>query len=288
MKKFLFFITVLILSLVLTSCVTVAPSGAAATASQATTFKAVIDIPLPGASLPAGPVEISYHAIAQEGISAVELSLDGKTLSHINTPNPKQPLVTLKYTWTPGSAGEHILRVRAQSSNGNWSDDAVVTVQVQGAAAGNSQPAQPTQQPTQTQAAPTQSPTMAPEAAAATPQGVYFTSVTKDTNKLVMANCGTFKLTLTAMVSDPVKVYSVQVYTRLWDTEGQGLSNWDTGHAMTPDGNGVFTFTFAGDKIPNPNGYEFTVLYYQFVAVDKNQNRLAKTDVYKDVSYVHC
>ena len=284
MKKFLFLTTVLILSLVLTSCVTVVPSGASATTSQTTALKAYIDIPLPGTNLPAGPVEISYHATAQEGISAIELSVDGKTLSHINAPDPKQPLVTLKYTWTPESAGEHILRVRAQSSNGSWSDDAVVTVQVPGAAANNSQPAQPTQ----TQAAPTQSPTMASVAATATPQGVYFTSVTKDTDKLFMTNCGTFKLTLTAMVSDPAKVYSVLVFTRLWDNEGQGFSNWDTGHAMNSNGNGVFTFTFAGDKIPNPKGFEFTVLYYQFVAVDKNQNRLAKTDVYKDVSYVHC
>jgi hypothetical protein len=275
MKKTFFTMVILITALSLAGCLTVDMSNAQPTAtSQNYPLQAVIDSPTNGASLPNAPIVINYHATAQEGLSTLELSVDGKTLSQVS-PDTKQPLVTLKFTWTPTSSGEHMLRVRAQSSKGVWSDDAVVTVNIQGET--NPQPQQPTPEPQVI-------------VVTATPVSdeVQFINVAKSTAKLYMTNCSTYKITFSVTLTHPEKVFGAYIFTRLWDREGEGLSSWDTGHVMSPRGDGDYDITLTGTSIPNTKGFEFTVLYYQFVAMDKNANRIAHTDVYKDVQFDKC
>ena len=100
--------------------------------SQTYPLKAVIDSPASGTSFAAGAVDINYHASAQDGVAVVELSLDGQVLSSLVTPDSKQPLVSLKYTWQATVSGSHVIRVRAQSSKGEWSPFAESMVTIQG------------------------------------------------------------------------------------------------------------------------------------------------------------
>jgi hypothetical protein len=234
------------------------------TGGQNTPPQAAIDSPINGASLPNAPVEINYHAIAQEGISTVELTVDGKTLSQVSPADTKQPVATFKFTWTPLSSGDHVIRVRAQSTKGIWSDDAVTTVTIQGETN--------------------------PQTGNSTNDEVQFIKVTKSTAKLFMSNCGTYKITFSVTITHPEKASGVYVFTRLWDREGEGLSSWDTGHALSPRGDGDYDITLTGVNIPNTKGFEFTILYYQFTVMDKVDHtlRIAHTDVYKDVQYDKC
>ena len=152
MKKMSFLVIVLFLASLLAGCggVTISLGGSPNPASQTYPLKAVIDSPLNNSNLAMGAVDIAYHASAQDGVAAVELSIDGQVVSNLVTPDSKQPLVSLKYTWQPTVSGSHVIRVRAQSSKGEWSTFAESMVTVQGEVQQPQQPQQPadTTQPT--------------------------------------------------------------------------------------------------------------------------------------------
>ena len=92
-----------------------------------------IDAPFNGAALQMGPVDIAYHASSTEGVSVVELSIDGAVVSSIASPDASQKVVALRYTWNPPAAGNHTLQARAQNKSGAWSNFATVAVSIQGA-----------------------------------------------------------------------------------------------------------------------------------------------------------
>jgi len=284
MKKISFFVSVLFLVSLLAGCggVTISLNGNQPTSPPTYPLKAVIDSPASGSSFAMGAVDIAYHATAQDGVAAVELSVDGQVVSNLVTPDSKQPLVALKYTWQPTVSGTHVLRVRAQSSKGDWSSYAETMVTLQG----ESQPQQQQQQQQQQQS---QSPTNTPEPTS-TPEGVQITNVKKTTNKFYFGanSCGPVKMTLDIQVTQPDKIFQVLVFNRLWDREGGGLAPWDSGYAMKPLGNGEYTFTYTETNVRNPRGFELTAFYYQFKVVGKGSVILFSSDVYKDILFDRC
>ncbi len=241
-------------------------------------LQAVIDAPVSGSTLGMNPIDISYHATAQDGVAAVELSVDGAVLSNMVTPDSKQQLVALKYTWQPTVSGTHVLRVRAQSSKGAWSNYAEAMVSIQAAAQQQNQQQQQDQQQQQNPP-PTE-----------TPQGMYVINLTKSVNKFFKGanTCGPVKMTLNIHLSQPEKIFQVVVFNRLWDHEGGGLGPWDGGYAMKPLGNGEYTFTYTETNVKNPRGFEFSTFYYQFVVKGKSNEELLRSEVYKDISFDTC
>ncbi|HOJ00021.1 MAG TPA: Ig-like domain-containing protein [Anaerolineaceae bacterium] len=274
--------TLLVFSLVFLQACDVAISVGDADGSKASVPLAVnVQAPAQGSQVPMGAVDIRYTATAPEGVAVVELSIDGYIVNSYTAPDPSQNTVALVYSWTPPTVGSHIIRVRVQDSKGTWSDytDVMLTVTEaqpdQSAADQSSQQAQPTDAPLPT----------------ATPSTPYISGVTHDVNKFYYGNstCGPTKITISAKVSDPSKVWSVVIFTRFMDKEGEGQSKWDTGHAMNPKGSsGEYSITLDSSKIANFNTYDYAVFRYQFVATDKNRNEVARTDVYEDIDYSIC
>ncbi len=244
-----------------------------------------VDAPTQGSQAAMGPIDIRYTATAPEGVAVVELMIDGYVVNSYTSPDPTQNTVALAYSWTPQMAGSHIIRVRVQDSKGNWSDytDVMLTVTDSQAAAQSDQSSSEDQS-SQPQSTNTPVPT-------ATPSTPYIYAVTHDVNKFYYKNstCGPTKVTITLKVSDPDKVWSVVIFTRFMDKEGEGQSKWDTGHAMTPQGSdGEYSITLISSKITNFDTYDYAVFRYQFVATDKNRNEVARTEVYEDVEYSIC
>lgn len=243
-----------------------------------------VETPAQGSQVNMGPLEIRYKATAPEGVAVVELNIDGYVVNSYTSPDPSQTTVALSYTWTPQTAGSHIIRVRDQDAKGNWSDytDVMLTVTEAQAAVEENQPA--ADQPSQPQPSNTPVPT-------ATPSTPYIYAVAHDVNKFYYKNstCGPTKITISLQVSDPDKVWSVVIFTRFMDKEGEGQTKWDTGHAMTPQGSdGKYSITLDASKITNFDAYDYAVFRYQFVATDKNRNEVARTDVYEDIDYSVC
>jgi len=254
-------------------------------ASQSTVaLAAVIDSPLQGGQYTMQAIDIRYKATAPEGVAAVELNIDGYVVNLYNAPDTNQSVIALQYSWTPSTAGSHIIRVRTKDAQGNWSNytDAMIMV-------ADNQPVQEQPAPQQPQATNTTAPTSTPSATQ-TPDKAYIYDVDHDVDKFFYnkTTCGANKITITMKVSDPDKVWSVVIFTRFLDKEGDGQTKWDSGHAMTPKGDGLYSITLESSKITNFDTYEFAVLRYQFVATDKDRNEVARSEVFEDVAYEIC
>ena len=247
-------------------------------------LSAIIESPAQGSQVEIQPVDIRYKVTAPEGVANVELNIDGYVTNMYPNPDPTLTVVSLQYSWTPQNVGSHLLRVRVQDTNGDWRDytDVIITVIDDGTAA-EDQAAQQSQ-PSNTPAA-TNTPT-----STETPSTPYVYDVTHDVNKFYYKNstCGATKVTITLKVSDPDKVWSVVIFTRFRDHEGEGQTSWDSGHAMTPKGDGLYSITLQSSTIANYDTYEFADFRYQFVATDEDRNEVIRSEVFEDINYEIC
>ena len=94
--------------------------------------KSWIDAPLNNSSLPLAPVNIISHSSDPASIAQVELSVNGVVIRTDANQDASQKLVLMSQPWTPSAPGTYTIQVRAQSSNGQWSDYAVINVTVEG------------------------------------------------------------------------------------------------------------------------------------------------------------
>lgn len=94
--------------------------------AAATKPKVWIDQPLPGAVLPVGPTAVTIHAAAPLGIVKVRALVDGLPVAEL--PAPTGDLVTIPWTWPVETAGERLLTVVAEGTDGLSSDPVSVVV----------------------------------------------------------------------------------------------------------------------------------------------------------------
>jgi hypothetical protein len=247
--------------------------------------EAGIDSPANGADLTMDSVDISYHASSTDGISAVELSVDGNVVSSIATPGSDQKVVALKYAWQPMTAGSHTISVRAQNTNGAWSDYATTMVSI--AAAEQPQAAAPEEPTADAQSDPTSTPKPEPTA---TPDGVTFFDIKHDKTKFYYGSnaCGSHELTISTRVTNPDDVYALILFIRFADKESSAYTKWDSGRAMSKKDDDFYSVTLTSTKVTNYNAYEFAVMRYQIVAQDKDGNSIARTEVMEDLNIEVC
>lgn len=151
----------LLFSLFLAACspqATTQPAVPSVAVSQSP--QAWIDSPLNGTTLPLGDVEIISHAASSSGIAQVELSVNGAVIRTDSNPQPGQTLSLARQIWRPTAGGTYQVSVRAQSTGGEWSAPASITLTIL---------EQPTVTPTATPP-PTETPTPEPTITA-TPAG---------------------------------------------------------------------------------------------------------------------
>lgn len=262
------------------------PAGEAGTAAGIETG---INAPAQGAALSAGPVEIAYYATSVDGVATVELSVNGEILSMVSNPDTSEQVVALKYTWEPEVSGSHTIRVRAMDAKGSWSDYAAVTVNV--AAPPQTQPDSQAEQPDQDDTEQDQDQGQDDNAPPESDEmEIYNVKHDKDLFYYGGNSCGAKKITIEADVTHPEDAYAAIIFFRFWDKEGEGLSSWSSGNAMTKESDGHFSITMESDKIPNYNQFEFAILYYQIKVQSKppNPEILAGTEVIKEIELQIC
>ena len=287
MKRTKFVVIGLILLLVIIAC-DIGPIsidlGGEGEGSQpkAASVEAGIDSPGNGTSLPMGPVEIAYHATSTEGVSFVELSVNGEVVSSIASSDLTQKVVALKYTWQPNVSGSHIIRVRAQNSAGAWSDFSTATINIEG----EQQVQQPQDSPTEPED-PKETETPSPTA---TPEEMTIHNIEHNLDKFYYGSgaCGSREITISADVTHPDDAFAAILFIRFWDIEGAGTTKWDSGRAMVRKSDGHFSVTLFSESIPNYNAYEFAVVNYQIVVQNKAGNNLARSEVIKKLGLERC
>lgn len=246
-------------------------------------IKAGINAPAANTVLPDGPTEIAYYATSVDGVAMVELSVNGEILSAVPSPDPSQQVVALKYSWTPVVSGSHTIRVRAMDSQGNWSDFAAVTVNVE--AAQQAQANNPPAQPEQPKATDTPSATATPKE-----MTIYNVKHDKDIFYYGGGTCGPREITIEADITHPDDAYAAVIFFRFWDKEGEGLSSWSSGNAMARKSDEHFSITLASNEIQNYGVFDFAVMYYQIKvqSAPPNASILAGTEVIKKVELRRC
>ena len=241
-----------------------------------------IDSPENGAALSMSPVEIAYHATSTDGVTAIELSINGEVVSSVASPNSSQKVVALKYTWQPSAGGSHTIRVRAQNSLGAWSDFSASTVNIEGIQQ-SPQQENPPSEPEPEKAADTPSPTK-------TPENMTIYNIDHNISKFYYGSgsCGSREITISADITHPDDAFAAILFIRFYDNEGEGLTKWDSGRAMGRKTDEHFSATIFSEDIPNYNAYEFALVNYQIVVQDKAGNRLARSEVIKKLLIERC
>jgi hypothetical protein len=259
-------------------------NGDSSSPAAAVPVEAGIDSPANGSTLAMGSVDISYHASSTEGVSAVELSIDGNVVSSIATPGSDQKVVALKYTWQPTQSGSHTIGVRAQNTAGAWSDYFTAMISIE--AAEEPQAAEP-----QAVVEDTPEPTITPKVeATATPDVLTIFDIKHDKTKFYYGSnkCGSHELTISARVTQPEDVYALILFIRFADKESAAFTKWDSGRAMSKKSDDLYSVTLTSTKVTNYNAYEFAVMRYQIVAQDKAGNSIARTEVMEDLNIEVC
>ncbi|MDO9546040.1 MAG: Ig-like domain-containing protein [Pelolinea sp.] len=244
--------------------------------------EAGVDSPANGASLPMNPVEIAYHATSTEGITAIELSINGEVVSSIASPDSTQNVIALKYTWQPKATGSHTIGVRAQNSLGDWSDFSPSTVNIEG-------DQQSAQQENPSSGPDPSTPTVTPSPTE-TPEFMTIFNIEHNLSKFYYGSgsCGSREITISADITHPDDAYAAILFIRFYDNEGEGLTKWDSGRAMVRKSDEHFSVTLFSESIPNFSAYDYAVMYYQIVVQDKAGNRLASSEVIKNLLLEHC
>lgn len=287
MKKKWIILSAIFLLFVLSACEFAGISidfgfGGSDSDSGSAVLEAGVDSPLNGAALPMGPVDIAYHATSTDGVSAVELSIDGEVVSSFKSPESGQKVAALSYTWTPTGPGSHTIRVRAQSNTGAWSDFSAVTVSVQ-----DEQPSQP--EPEQEEEAPPPEPEEEEENGAPDTDEVTIYDIQRNKDIFYYGPGGCNReITITAKVANPEDVYVAVLFIKFIDKEGEGSTNWDSGRAMVKKSEGNYSITLFSESIPNWSLYEFAKMWYQIVLQDKAGGRMTASEVIKDLDFQIC
>jgi len=287
MKRTKFVVTGIILLLVIIAC-DIGPlsidlgGDGGSSQPKAASIEAGVDSPGNGASLPMGPVEIAYHATSTEGVSLIELSVNGEVVSSIASSDSSQNVVALKYVWQPSVSGSHTIRVRAQNSGGAWSDFSTTTINIEGGQQVQ-QPQDSATEPEDPKATDTPSPT-------ATPEEMTIHNIEHNLDKFYYGNgaCGSREITISADVTHPDDAYAAILFIRFWDIEGAGTTKWDSGRAMVRKSDGHYSVTLFSEAIPNYNAYEFNVVNYQIVVQNKAGSNLARSEVIKKLELERC
>jgi hypothetical protein len=108
-----------------------AACGPAETPVGGGSLQAWIDAPLDESILPLEPYEIVAHASDPQAISTLEIQVNGSQLASLPNSDPGELLALFKQVWVPPAPGEYEILARAQNSAGEWSEAAVVVVNVQ-------------------------------------------------------------------------------------------------------------------------------------------------------------
>jgi CSLREA domain-containing protein len=101
-------------------------------------------------------------------------------------------------------------------------------------------------------------------------------------------DCGPREVTFEVGLTSAKGVANVYLYVRLKEQSSNRLGAWSTGMAMTPIGNNRYRFTLLAEDIPDVRTFGESWLQYQFVALDSGGNAVVRSEVFWNVTVLHC
>jgi hypothetical protein len=293
MKRFSILLFSAIFFLVLASCSSAAPLAGAGSPTPDQGPKVSFSAPIPGATVPLGPVQLLLLSEDPLGTAQAEVLVNGESAAMIQSPDSSRAAVVLEYSWQPAAPGKYVLQAHSQNTAGTWG--AFVSLELTAAEGGTVEPMEsstPTEAPTEIVATPTKTETPlmpTPLPPTATNSGITLQGTLSYLQMYPAdAPCGTTTNIATATVSPADSVYSVLLFFRIGNKAGTEWNSWTKGLALAPNGPGKFYIFFTTRHIANPVPWIRAQVNYQFVGIDKQGKRLLSTTVYTNLSIINC
>jgi hypothetical protein len=293
MKRLSILLLSVVFFLVLSACSSAPPAGAASpTPGQGPQVS--FSAPVPGATVPLGPVQVILLSEDPLGTKQVEILVNGESAATIPSPDSTRPAVVLEYDWQPSAPGKYVLQAHGQNTAGIWGSFVSLELNVaEGEPTATSTPPEAaTEAPTEIIATPTETET--PLMSTTLPPTQTGSGITLETsvayNQMYVADssCGTTTNLATASVSPADSVFSVLLFFRVGNKAGTEWKTWTKGLALGPNGSGKFYILFTTRNIADPVPWVPAKVNYQFVAIDKSGNALYRTPVYTALSIIKC
>ena len=90
------------------------------------------------------------------------------------------------------------------------------------------------------------------------------------------------------VVNSPEPVDYLLLFVRLADKKSGAASAWSEGLSMSKLASTKFLFNLTLDKLPDYGKFTDAWLQYQFVAYNKAQKEIGRSQVFSDVSFGRC
>jgi len=226
--------------------------------------QAWIDAPLNESRLPLSPYQIVFHISEQDGVSLGELSINDQVVELILNSDPSSNVATLRYVWNPSQPGKYVIRVRAQSVNGEWGDPDSAVVYI-----GEITVLTPTTTPSPS------------------PQTAGISNVQAEPKQVNFGDCQPNAVTISAQAEDPAGIDVLVIFYRLRDPNGN-QTGW-LSEAMNPGGGDTYKKTLNMTSIVEKLGYSQTSGTFEYQLVIQNvNNEMTRSEVFRDVSVTRC
>ncbi|MGB7537474.1 MAG: right-handed parallel beta-helix repeat-containing protein [Anaerolineales bacterium] len=125
-------------------------------------------------------------------------------------------------------------------------------------------------------------------AATDTPDGMTFRA-SVDPAGIFWGRCDPSTVRISVeIVNPPEPISYVLLFVRLWDEKRGEKTEWGGGLSMLAAGKNIFFYDLSAYDVPGFNGFESAVLQYQFVAYNKAQEVIGRSDVYGDIAFKKC
>ena len=136
---------------------------------------------------------------------------------------------------------------------------------------------------------PTPTPAFTPTPTLTQPLAPFFKVIAKPNHIYYRgANCGDKQIQFQVQVADPNKVAGVWLFIRLLNKIGGETTGWAQGLSMTSLGSGWYSYMLLSEDIPDFTKFPDAWVQYQFVAFDKSNTILVRSDVLGDVELSAC
>jgi CSLREA domain-containing protein len=90
------------------------------------------------------------------------------------------------------------------------------------------------------------------------------------------------------VINPPEGISYLLLFVRVADQKTGAAGSWSEGLSMSNLGKNKFLFTLLATKIPDYNKFDNAWLQYQFVAYNKGQKEIGRSNVYGDVAFRKC
>jgi hypothetical protein len=301
MKRLFPALSIILTSLLLSSCAAGATPKASTSPLPDTGPRVTFASPDSGATVPFGPVQIMVLSEDPRGTAQIEILVDDTSIATVPSPDTAKTAVIIDYLWQPAATGKHVLQAHGQNNSGTWGDLASIEVTVAEAPAeevptAEPPPVEPTAEQTSVISTPaelTPTPTPQEDEPTATRSGINLTwSFTSMSMYKYGSNCEPQQNSVFVKVEgiEKSQIGGVNIFFKPTDKNTGEQWPWQVRNLELFE-SGLYGFKFStANMVAKGKPFPFipSVVLFQFSVSDKSMETIYRTEVYNVLEVKAC